>query len=128
MLFQRMAIRTAALVLFTSCLAARAGAPSSVSDPVFSYAQYGTDNESMNDVTKTIKEIIKSKNPSSKYPSTMNAILKGDSSHGKVKTLNLVFTTKIGPVDFPTSTEIGEYDMKGFWKFIESERAKPANR
>jgi hypothetical protein len=129
MLFQRLAIRTTALVCFAACLTARADIPT------FSYAAYGLHNaaganvgekmKNMEDVTQTIREMIRSKKPKSQYKNSMNGIFGRDPIPYKVKTLHLVLSMKIGTIDFPVDEQqIDENDMNGFWKFIDEERAK----
>ena len=122
MLFQRMALRTAALVLFASCLTARAATP------VLTLAMYGVYHPEgktskdkyieMNDVTAKLKEIIRSNQPRSSYKKSMNEIFPGkDPIQGKVKTLHVV-------VGLMQQDEFDEYDMDGFWDFIAKERSK----
>lgn len=126
MLFQRMAIRTAALVLFASCLTARADVP------VFFYGTYGVLNKEgktskdkykdMEPVTSTINKLINSNKGKSDYKS-MNDIFQKDPIPGKVKTLHLAVgdMADLGSI---RENDIGEYDMDGFWRFIASERSK----
>ena len=129
MLIRRMAIATAALILFASGLTARAQTAH------FSFGAYGVLNEEganasakmkdMQDVTSIIREMINSKKPKSQYKNTMNGIFGKDPIRNKVKTLHLVLSMKIGSIDFPVDEkEIDENDMNGFWRFIEGERAK----
>jgi hypothetical protein len=129
MLFQGMALRTAALVIFATGLTARADAP------FFSYAAYGVLNtegadarekmKNMEDVSQTVREMIGSKKTKAQYKNSMNGIFGKDPIRNKVKTLHLILSMKMGQIDFPVDEkEIDENDMNGFWKFIEGERAK----
>ncbi len=122
MLFQRMAVRAAALVLFASCLTARAAVPT------LTNAMYGIYNpegktsrdkfKEMKDVTAKLKEIISSNQPRSAYKKSMNEIFGGkDPIPGKVKTLHVV-------IGLMQQDEYDEYDMDGFWNFIAKERSK----